>query len=271
MRRRDDLRDILLAGDRAFEVALHALPAVFLHRHHAAVHQMRHAEHVERNSAGAGGDSRGEDVEIVRGERARDHREQSRPVARHHDKFAEFEIRKMAIARDHRPVAERAHQIKVQRDVVFRHGEEIALGHLIEERLDLGRRRARRRELLAYRVLHRRQPPRRIHRLAIALLHQLERAQVQVAQQHVAPVVVNLGCDRAHVRVSQQVERLQTIDRARPGARIHPPCADRRYLPSAPPATSSDGCAPGTPPNLFPRDRVRAACETSAVKVAPSS
>ena len=214
MRRGDQRRDILLAGDDAFEIVLDAQPAVVFQRHRDLAHLMRDAKHVHRDTVGARGDSRGQDVEIVGGQRARDHREQSRPIARHDDELAELEVRKMPDAADQRAVVERAHQIEMQLDVVFGHGEEIAVGHLVEERGDVGFRSGRGEQGLAHIRLDRGETARGIDRLAIALLEHLERAQVEIAQQHVAPVVIDLGRDRAHVGVGQQVERLQAIDRA---------------------------------------------------------
>ena len=54
----------------------------------------------------------------------------------------------MAMAADQRMLAERAHQLEMQRHVVFGHGEEIAVGHLVEECVDLGLRRLRGDEVL---------------------------------------------------------------------------------------------------------------------------
>ncbi len=75
-------------------------------------------------------------------------------------------------------VVERAHQFEVQRDVVFGHGEEVAVGHLVEERGDVGLRRGRGEQTLADGGFDGREPARGIGGLAIALLEHLERAQV---------------------------------------------------------------------------------------------
>ena len=109
---------------------------------------------------------------------------------------------------------ERAHQVEVQRNVGFGHGEEVAVGHLVEERDDVRFRRRGGEQGLADGGFDGRQPARGIDRLAIALLENLERAHVEIAQQHVAPVVVDLRRDRAHVGIGEQVERLEAIDRA---------------------------------------------------------
>ena len=143
MRRGDQRRDVLLAGDDALEVVLDAQPAVVFQRHRGLAHLMRHAKHVHRDTVGARGDSGRQDVEIVGGQRARDHREQSRPIARHDDELAELQLGEMADAADQRAVVERAHQIEVQRDVVFGHGEEVAVRHLVQESVDVGFRSRR--------------------------------------------------------------------------------------------------------------------------------
>ena len=103
---------------------------------------------------------------------------------------------------------------KCSRDVVLGHGEEVAVGHQVEKRSELFGRGADGASRLAHCGFDQGEPARGIDRLAIALLQNLERAHVEIAQQHVAPVVVDVRRDRAHVGKGHQVERLQAVDRA---------------------------------------------------------
>ena len=208
----DQALDVHLAADHALEVALDALPALVFQRDSAR--PVRDPEHVHHDSVAAGRDPGREDVEVVGGQHAGDLREQAGLIARHDHELGEFALAKVAMAADGQPVVQRAHQIEVHRDVVFGRDQKVAVGHQLQELFELGLRRARARELRGDRGLDQRQPARGIDRLAVALLQDLERSHVEIAEQHVAPVVVDVGRDGAHVGEGQEQQRLEPIDRA---------------------------------------------------------
>ncbi len=100
-------------------------------------------------------------------------------------------------------VAQRAHQLEMKMHIAVRECEKIAVRHLVEKVLNLGRGRLGFRELSADVFLDRREPARGIDRLAMPMLEDFERAHIKFGEQHVAPVVVDVGRNRAHIGKGQ--------------------------------------------------------------------